>query len=191
MHQNRDLETHFSNLLVKGEELVWAGRPKTGIRFRKSDMILIPFSIVWGGFSIFWVAFSVAMGAPLIFTAFGFPFVLIGLYMMIGRFFFDAYRRKNTVYGITTLHIIRKVGNKTEVFPLENLPAITIIKHNDGSGTIDFTDLNQFSSRRKTTVSVPGFQTASRLEMIPEPETVYQLILDLQALRKVDGALHD
>ncbi|HEX2899453.1 MAG TPA: hypothetical protein VHS96_07010, partial [Bacteroidia bacterium] len=63
-------------VLGAGEELVWTGRPKTGIVFRPSDAVMIPFSIVWCGFAIFWMVMATANGAPFFFTIFGIPFVL-------------------------------------------------------------------------------------------------------------------
>lgn len=94
------------NELEVGEKLYWSGGPQQGLRLQASDIILIPFSLMWGGFAIFWEASAIRMGAPLFFILWGIPFVLLGLYLIVGRFFIDAYARSNTYYGITNKRVI-------------------------------------------------------------------------------------
>ena len=96
--------------LNKGEQLLWAERPKQGILFRASDGCLIPFSLVWGGFAIFWETMVLTTDAPIFMALFGIPFVLIGLYLIIGRFFHDMYIRRNMIYGLTKKQIIININ---------------------------------------------------------------------------------
>ncbi len=70
--------------------LLWTGNPAQGLRFRAADLGLVPFSFLWFGFAIFWEYSAVSGGTPLFFRLWGVPFLLVGLYISLGRFFVDA-----------------------------------------------------------------------------------------------------
>jgi hypothetical protein len=40
--------------LVGGKSIAWMGQPNPRVVFHKHDFFLIPFSLLWGGFPIFW-----------------------------------------------------------------------------------------------------------------------------------------
>src|SRR5207244_7249306 len=101
----QSVESILSPQLDSGERLLWSGQPRGGIRLRGQDALLIPLSLLWGGFAIFWefMALTAATKAPgpvaVVFPVFGLPFVVIGLYLIFGRFIVDAKVRARTSYG--------------------------------------------------------------------------------------------
>jgi hypothetical protein len=140
-------ETVLTQNLDPGERLLWSGQPRGGIRLRGQDAFLIPFSLLWGGFAVFWeyMALTHASKAPgpigVVFPLFGLPFVVIGLYMVFGRFFADARRRARTFYGVTSERIIIVSGlffQQTKSLHLRTLTDVSLTQRSDGSGTITF-----------------------------------------------------
>lgn len=109
----------------KGKIILWAERPKQGVLFRSSDGCLIPFSLAWGGFAIFWETMVFVMDAPIFMALFGIPFVVTGLYLIVGRFFHDMYIRKQVIYGLTEKQIIIK---RAETLRFVELSALTDIQ---------------------------------------------------------------
>jgi Bacterial PH domain len=99
---NSEIERELSS----GEKLLWSGQPAQGFRFRPADLFMIPFSLLWCGFAIFWEGSVIATKAPFFFKLWGIPFVLVGLYVVAGRFIVDAKARARTFYGVTTDRII-------------------------------------------------------------------------------------
>jgi len=88
--------------LRDNEQLLWHGVPDTRVWFAPADAYLIPFSIAWCAFAIFWESSVIRSGGPSFFAAWGIPFVAAGLYFVAGRFFYKRYRKGRTVYAITT-----------------------------------------------------------------------------------------
>lgn len=96
--------------LRPGERLLWSGCPDPAATFTPADAFLIPFSVMWGGFAVFWEV-GVSAGGPNFGTIWGLPFVAIGLYFIFGRFFYKRYRKRRTCYGITDQRALVTVGS--------------------------------------------------------------------------------
>lgn len=134
-------EYNFIAPYITGDEFVlWKGKPEKGRIFTSHDFLMIPFSIVWFGFAIFWETGVLSSGAYL-FGLFGIPFIIIGLYLTVGRFIHASYLRKRTFYVITNKKIIRLRGKKIDMLDGKAMPSMRIEIHKNGNGTIKFSDI--------------------------------------------------
>ena len=134
-----EAEKVVSSELEVDERLVWAGRPRTGIRLSGADAFLIPFSLVWCGFSVYWERSVLERGSPGFFALYGVPFVVIGLYLVVGRFVVDAFRRQRTFYGLTPRRAIIVSGlfnREVRSLQLESIGEMSVTERGDHSGTV-------------------------------------------------------
>lgn len=132
---------NFPTRLLDGEQIQWSGRPGQGVLFTGRDWFLIPFSLLWFGFTIFWEAMVLRGKAPGFFALWGVPFILAGLYFTVGRFVVDAWLRRNTRYALTNrrILIVRSAPFARVVsVSLDRLPDMQLNERPDGSGTIRF-----------------------------------------------------
>jgi hypothetical protein len=174
----------LQNELYTNERLLWHGRPKQGLMLRPADALMIPFSLLWGGFAIFWEVMAIAGGAPFFFALWGIPFVLVGLYMIAGRFFVDAARRNRTYYALTSerVLIISGIFNRSvRTLRLRTLADVNLTVGRNGRGTITFGP----SSLRSwgwagTSWPDASKQLAPSFEMIENPQVVYGQIQQAQ-----------
>jgi uncharacterized membrane protein len=126
--------------LAAGEWIEWIGRPDPSKHFNRGDVFLVPFSLLWGGFAIFWEAAAIKSGGPF-FIVWGFAFVLVGLYMIGGRFIYKQRRRRRTTYAVTnrrTLRIVERArGETVDARYLRSLSSVSTHVGSDGHGTIE------------------------------------------------------
>lgn len=170
--------------LDDGETLLWEGSPTEQLfLLGQADAMLIPFSLVWGGFALFWNLSAWGMGAPFFFKLFGLPFLVIGAYMIIGRFFVDQHIRRNTVYALSD----RRAFIATSAFG-RRLREMTVSKH---------TQLTFMPGQTTTLIlGPPASQRASRdmrrmgqwhgasgefaFRAIKDGDAVYRMLRDIQ-----------
>lgn len=163
------------------EQILWAGRPLSGIRLQPSDAFAIPFSVMWGGFAIFWEASVLTSRAPLFFCLWGIPFVLVGLYLIAGRFFYDAWQREKTLYALTNQRVLIIQGWKVQSFALATLDNINLTEGRDGTGTISLgASSSAFSWGWPGIRGWPGTQNAPALILLPSAGVVYNRIMAAQ-----------
>ncbi len=132
----------FAGRLLRGEKIVWRGRPRQGAMLTARDVFLIPFSLIWGGFAIFWEANVLRMpNAPAMMALFGAPFALVALFAVFGRFYFDAWIRAQVFYALTDRRVLILRTRPTTNFQsinLDRLPEANLSETSDGRGTIRF-----------------------------------------------------
>ena len=131
----------FEGRLLPRETILWSGVPGQGILFTPRDGLLIPFSLLWGGFVVFWETTVLRTNAPPFFALFGAAFVLIGLFLVFGRFLFDAWLRSRTAYALTDRRVlIVRSGpwSNFQAVSLDRLPEATLSESANGRGTIRF-----------------------------------------------------
>jgi hypothetical protein len=147
--------------LTSGETALWAGQPNTSVIFHREDIFLIPFSLLWGGFAIFW-ELGVAgywgsgsnSGQQWVFgMIWGIPFVLIGQYVIWGRFLVAAWKKRRTYYAVTTRRVIvvqNGWSRRMSSAYIDTLP--TLIKEGGrrGLGSLLFTQPQPLWSRRSS-----------------------------------------
>ena len=124
--------------LQAGEKFLWTGRPDPSRLIGRADAFLIPFSFMWGGFAIVWEGGVLLTGAPVFFWLWGIPFVVVGQYLIWGRFIYKRWDRRRTVYALTNQRaLILRGGSLQSVF-LNQLPNINQSVRADGSGSLEF-----------------------------------------------------
>jgi hypothetical protein len=175
--------------LLSGESLLWAGKPNPNKLFHSDDWYIIPFSLLWGGFAIFWEAsvlgyLGSSKGTPSTFMVlWGIPFVLFGQYMIWGRFLYDAWVKRRTYYALTNRRVLilqEGFKRKTNSTHLVTIPSIE--REGSYAGTLWFgTKYPLIGSRRqqKRNMSRFTFGDVPVFADIDDVDSVYRLALNL------------
>ena len=185
------LQQELRETLEPSERLLWSGYPRQGLTLRREDFFLIPFSLLWGGFAIFW-EYSVIAGEldlpdqfnlwDKFFVLWGIPFVLIGLYFIFGRFIEDLARRACTIYAVTDRRAILLTnffGHNVRSLRLRGLTEINLSKKSDGRGTITFGPANSSMDWARGWPGA-GRNTNPAFEGIARAQDVLKIIRDAQ-----------
>lgn len=170
--------------LSPGEKLLWSGRPAQGVKFRGNDFFLVPFSLLWCGFAIFWEFSVYQSNAPFMFKLWGVPFVTVGMYIVLGRFFADAAQRAKTFYAVTNERIIivtNFFGNKTKTLNLRTLSDVSLSEKPGGEGTVTFGPTNPMFAFLGNS-SWPGMSRNATpcFDSIENARTVYGIVMAAQ-----------
>ncbi|OEE59304.1 hypothetical protein A1OQ_20375 [Enterovibrio norvegicus FF-162] len=171
------------------ERLLWSGRPKQGVVFRTGDIFLIPFSLLWCGFAIFWEVSVLLSGAPFFFLLFGGVFVIIGLNFVFGRFFWDSLQRSKTFYGISDDRVVIVSGvfqKSINSLSLRTLSNLSVKESTNGQGTI-FLGQVSFTESMYGGMSFPGAPKGTpKLELVNDAKRVFKTLIDAQKSAQAD-----
>jgi hypothetical protein len=180
-------QSSIQSELAPGEQALWIGRPRSGLILRGADALAIPFSLLWAGFAVYWLYSAAASGAPLPFVLFGVPFVLVGVYVVMGRFFVDARQRAATSYAVTSQRVLIVSGlfsRKVKSLGIKALAELSLSERADGSGSITFGAQHPMASMMGGLPSGwPGMDqyATPKFDSIPEVRKVYETIRKAQA----------
>jgi len=128
----------LTSALERGEKLIWWGQPQGGIVFRAIDGLIIPFSILWISVPSA-AAIAALRGASASPQAFMIvPFLVIGVYLLVGRFFYDAWRRGRTIYGLTDRRVLILRPSKQISVDVDRIGEMSLQERSGGRGSIVF-----------------------------------------------------
>lgn len=185
--------------LLSGESIVWSGAPNRGVIFHKQDIFVIPFSLLWGGFAIFWEAGVLgywgngARNGPVatFMSLWGVPFVVIGQYLIWGRFFYDAWLKSRTYYALTNRRILvvqKGYSRKVASAYIDSVPAINKDGGDGRPGTLTFTPQVSltsefFTNNRRNNWGAWNSMSVGAVPVfrdIDDLDYVYRLVSDLR-----------
>jgi len=172
--------------LSPGEAPLSWGRPRQGVVVRGSDAFTIPFSVLWCGFAVFWEASVLrAPNAPVFFALWGIPFVLIGVYIVVGRFFVEARQRAHTYYAVTPERVIIVSGvfaRKVKSLSLRTLSDLSLSESGSGEGTITFGAQHPMAAMFGGMRGWPGAaqHLGPTFDLIRDAKSVYEMIRSAQ-----------
>lgn len=179
------MNAYISSQLSKDEKLLWSGQPRQGVVVRASDVLMIPFSLLWGGFAFYWEYSVITSDAPAFFALWGIPFVAVGIYIIAGRFFVEAKQRASTFYAVTNERVLIVSGLLRRKIKSLNLRTLTDLSLSEGKGTegtISFGGGSPFASLFAGFSGWPGMgqHIGPTFELIPNAKAVFETIRNAQ-----------
>lgn len=174
---DRDKEERLQHGLLEGETIEWSGEPKPSAVFTAWDIFLIPFSLLWCGFVVFWESFVIIKGVPF-FWIFGLFFVAVGFYIVFGRFIVKYRNSKNTAYAITNRRILVTGKRSVSALDLKDVPLIHKTEQRNGSGSLDFERSEKRLVSWNTGLDIWGFSQKNHMKFtgIENVKEVYVLV---------------
>ena len=185
--------TKVQSELTSAEDIRWAGMPNPKVIFHSDDRLAIPFSLLWTGFFIYWEAGALGYwgngGRSGFMALWGIPFLVMGQYIVWGRFFVDAWLKRRTFYAVTNQRVlIVQEGwtRKVRFTYLESIPEI--VREGMTIGTLWLGPrLPVIAGRRQPTRDTSRFKVDGHVPVLADVndvDSVYRLIMELREKRK-------
>jgi hypothetical protein len=178
---DESIANQFEAELNPDEIIEWCGRPRHDFFFKYEDAYYIPLTLVYGSVLIFVGIKLIFGGRPYLLVCLGITAFLIGLFLIIGRYFYDIWERQNIFYALTNQRILIKYGRFNQNMKSLYLSAINEINirtWKNGRGTILFggSTALPWHQRRYNTEIIDRNLYQPGFEMIEDAKVVYDLI---------------
>lgn len=92
------------NKYLKHEQVLFCGKPENTPTFHKSDIFMIPFTLIFGGAFIIYALISALMmiaGQGIMFSLLGITCLILGIYFIFIRLWYRKKRISRQVYFVT------------------------------------------------------------------------------------------
>jgi hypothetical protein len=173
-------EELFRDDLLKDEKVLWMGQPETSVIFSRADFYLIPFSLVWCGFCLFW-EIGALRSSNIVVTLFGIPFLAIGAYLLFGRFIYKYWKKTHTYYAVTSERVLILTTLWRRHLQTKYISAISEISksiRSDGIGTLWFGPSGSNSGAENTGLGSP-LPVAPAFYDIMDADKVHEMVSQL------------
>jgi hypothetical protein len=182
--EGHKFRNEFTDYLREDEQLLWSGKPKFGILFRSKDFIQVPFAAGWLYFMVSDLIMLEEGGFPNRIHPMLLLFVVVGLYMLIGRFIHEMIQRHYSYYAVTNQRVMVKSGifsSQIQSTSLNSVASIQLIEKRSGQGSLTFETVGNLArisllNNKANTQSAP-----LSFEKINEVRQVYGLITEAQS----------
>jgi len=181
---DRQADQRIERELDRGEQLLWFGQPSLGVKLHLPDLVLLPMGLLLTSFGIVIHPVALRNGWEPDNILGSLPLVLVGVYLLGGRWLWDAKRRARTVYAVTDRRIILVSGifrTRVRSIDLRTLGDLSFIERRNGKG--DFllgSDAWGLSCLIGTGLPLVTSLAPPLLESVDQARHVYEIIRDAQ-----------
>ena len=179
-------QTLFQNEMLKDEKILWSGRPKQGFFLTGGDILVSLFGLIFLGVGSL-MEYSAIQSFDIFLMIFSLPFLLFGLYMVLGSIIYKNYQKKRTYYAVTNqrvLVLINSFSKKVESKLISQIPVLNKTVKKNGSGTIQFDNTGYMGTGRNSyRIEALSFDN------IMDVDTVYRMISDLRSPHEVSYSI--
>lgn len=183
------MTTDWDHILAHDEEILWQGRPSGRLRIPPGHLPKAIFGLVYALFAVVWISLALTIAADttggigFLFPLFGLPFVLIGLWMMIGIPVWNAILRRNSFYTLTNRRGF--IGSDLPVFGrhlfAEQIdPASISTAHHGGLTDVQFGWRRQAMGSATGDTTLPAGLRPASFEAVSDPQPLLEHLMRLK-----------